>query len=66
MIIQCDFDGTIIRNNLSVLIREHFAPDAWRAIEADYLEGKRELREPVGNLYHLWLEWLLPPQYYAL
>ena len=39
MIIQCDFDGTIISNNLSVLIREHFAPEEWRAIETDYLEG---------------------------
>jgi 2-hydroxy-3-keto-5-methylthiopentenyl-1-phosphate phosphatase len=45
MIIQCDFDGTIIRNNLSVLIREHFAPDAWRAIEADYLEGRIAVEE---------------------
>jgi 2-hydroxy-3-keto-5-methylthiopentenyl-1-phosphate phosphatase len=38
MIIQCDFDGTIIENNLSVLIRECFAPEAWRVIETDYLE----------------------------
>ena len=45
MIIQCDFDGTIIRNNLSVLIREHFAPDAWRAIDADYLEGRITVEE---------------------
>jgi 2-hydroxy-3-keto-5-methylthiopentenyl-1-phosphate phosphatase len=45
MIIQCDFDGTIIRNNLSVLIREHFAPDAWRAIEADYLRGQITVEE---------------------
>lgn len=45
MIIQCDFDGTIIRNNLSVLIREHFAPDAWRAIETDYLEGRITVEE---------------------
>ena len=45
MIIQCDFDGTIISNNLSVLIREHFAPDAWRAIETDYLEGRITIEE---------------------
>jgi len=45
MIIQCDFDGTIIRNNLSVLIREHFAPEAWRAIETDYLEGRITVEE---------------------
>jgi 2-hydroxy-3-keto-5-methylthiopentenyl-1-phosphate phosphatase len=45
MIIQCDFDGTIIRNNLSVLIRECFAPKAWYAIETDYLEGRITVEE---------------------
>ena len=45
MIIQCDFDGTIIRNNLSVLIREHFAPAVWRTIETDYLEGRITVEE---------------------
>ena len=45
MIIQCDFDGTIIKNNLSVLIREHYAPEAWRAIEMDYLEGRITVEE---------------------
>ncbi len=40
MIVQCDFDGTVIRNNLSVLLRERFAPDRWRRIDADYLDGK--------------------------
>jgi len=40
MIIQCDFDGTIIKNNLSVLLREHFAHGNWRRIEDDYLHGK--------------------------
>ncbi len=45
MIIQCDFDGTIIRNNLSLLVREHFAPDAWRAIETGYLEGRITVEE---------------------
>ncbi len=39
MIIQCDFDGTIIRNNLSVLLRETFAQDDWQSIESDYLHG---------------------------
>lgn len=45
MIIQCDFDGTIIENNLSVLIREYFAPEAWRVIETDYLEGRITVEE---------------------
>jgi 2-hydroxy-3-keto-5-methylthiopentenyl-1-phosphate phosphatase len=45
MIIQCDFDGTIIENNLSVLIREYFAPEAWRVIETDYLERRIAVEE---------------------
>ena len=40
MIIQCDFDGTIINNNLSTLLRENFAPGNWQDIESDYLKGK--------------------------
>ncbi len=39
MIIQCDFDGTIIRNNLSVLLREKYARGDWQKIDADYLHG---------------------------
>jgi len=40
MIIQCDFDGTIIKNNLSVLLRETFAQGDWQSIESDYLLGQ--------------------------
>jgi len=39
MIIQCDFDGTIIRNNLSVLLREKYACGDWQKIDSDYLHG---------------------------
>ena len=39
MIIQCDFDGTIPRNNLSVLLRQRFARGDWQKIESDYLDG---------------------------
>ena len=39
MIIQCDFDGTIIRNNLSVLLREKYACGNWQRIDSDYLHG---------------------------
>ena len=39
MIIQCDFDGTITRNNLSVLLREKYACDDWQRIDSDYLHG---------------------------
>ncbi len=39
MIIQCDFDGTIIRNNLSVLLRERYACGDWQKIDSDYLHG---------------------------
>ena len=40
MIIQCDFDGTIIKNNLSVLLRETFAQGDWQKINSDYLHGQ--------------------------
>ena len=39
MIIQCDFDGTIISNNLSVLLREKYAYGDWQKIDSDYLHG---------------------------
>ncbi len=39
MIIQCDFDGTIIRNNLSVLLRKEYAGGNWHKIDSDYLQG---------------------------
>ncbi len=39
MIIQCDFDGTIIRNNLSVLLREKYACGDWQKIDSSYLHG---------------------------
>ncbi len=40
MIIQCDFDGTIISNNLSILLRENFARGDWQKIDSDYLHGR--------------------------
>ena len=40
MIIQCDFDGTITKNNLSTLLREYFAHGNWRKIDSDYLDGR--------------------------
>lgn len=39
MIIQCDFDGTITSNNLSVLLRENFAQSGWQEIDSDYSRG---------------------------
>ncbi len=39
MIIQCDFDGTITTNNLSVLLREKYACGDWQRIDSDYLHG---------------------------
>ena len=39
MIIQCDFDGTITRNNVGILLRENFARGNWQRIYSDYLHG---------------------------
>lgn len=48
MIVQCDFDGTIITNNLSLLLRERFAIGDWQKIESDYLRG--QLTVEVSNM----------------
>ena len=40
MIVQCDFDGTIATDNISVLLREEFGTVDWRQIESDYMQGK--------------------------
>jgi 2-hydroxy-3-keto-5-methylthiopentenyl-1-phosphate phosphatase len=61
MLIQCDFDGTIIRSNLGVLFRETFAHGDWRSIETAYAQHRitveecnraqyRLIREPIENL----------------
>ena len=61
MLIQCDFDGTIIRSNLGVLFRERFAHGDWKSIEIAYAQRRitveecnrwqyRLIREPIKNL----------------
>lgn len=40
MIIQCDFDGTITRNNLGLLLRGNFAQGDWQKIDLEYLHGQ--------------------------
>jgi 2-hydroxy-3-keto-5-methylthiopentenyl-1-phosphate phosphatase len=51
MIIQCDFDGTIITNNLSILLREQFASSEWRVVESDYLAGRLTVEESNRRQY---------------
>ena len=53
MIIQCDFDGTITTNNISVLLREKFALGEWRKIESDYLCGRLTVEESNQRQYAL-------------
>ena len=61
MLIQCDFDGTIIRHNLGVLFRETFAHGDWKSVETAYAQHRitveecnrwqyRLIREPIENL----------------
>lgn len=50
-IIQCDFDGTIIMDNMSILLREQFASSEWQAIEADYLAGRLTVEESNRRQY---------------
>jgi len=51
MIVQCDFDGTITTNNLSVLIRERFGHTGWRKIESDYLRGRLTVEQSNRQQY---------------
>jgi len=39
-IVQCDFDGTIAIDNISILLREEFATGDWRRIDSDYMQGR--------------------------
>lgn len=48
MIVQCDFDGTVTTNNLSLLLRERFAIGKWQKIESDYLRG--QLTVEISNM----------------
>lgn len=53
MIIQCDFDGTITLNNLSVLLRERFASSGWREIESNYIHGRLTVEQSNRQQYPL-------------
>ena len=61
MLIQCDFDGTIVRHNLGVLFREAFAHGDWKSVETAYAQHRitveecnrwqyRLIREPIESL----------------
>ena len=53
MIVQCDFDGTITVNNISVALRERFAPGSWRGVEADYLRRRLSVEQSNRQQYTL-------------
>ena len=43
--VQCDFDDTITVSNVSQALREAFASDSWRQIEAQYIAGHLSVEE---------------------
>ena len=45
LIVQCDFDGTLIVNKASSGIKEEFGTEGWRSLEADYRAGKYSVEE---------------------
>ena len=61
MIIQCDFDGTIIRNNLSILLRERYACGDWQKIDSDYLHGHLTV-EQSNKLQFVLMDTSMPSQ----
>lgn len=53
MIVQCDFDGTITTNNLSVLLRDKFAGGNWQEVEVDYFRGRLTVEQSNRKQYLL-------------
>ena len=53
MLIQCDFDGTIIRHNLGVLFRETFAQGDWKGVETAYAQHRITVEECNRQQYRL-------------
>jgi len=51
MIVQCDFDGTITTNNLSVLLRQRFATGGWQRTESDFLQGRLTVEQSNRKQY---------------
>ena len=53
LLVQCDFDDTVTVGNLSEAIREIFAPEGWRSMEQEFLEGKFSVEESNIRQYAL-------------
>ena len=53
LLVQCDFDDTVVDGNVSEAIREVFAPDEWRSMEREFLEGKLSVEEDNIRQYPL-------------
>ena len=53
LLVQCDFDDTISVGNVSVALREAFAPDEWRRMEQEYISGKYTVEESNIRQYAL-------------
>jgi 2-hydroxy-3-keto-5-methylthiopentenyl-1-phosphate phosphatase len=66
MLIQCDFDGTIIRSNLGVLFRQTFAHGDWKSIESAYAQHRITVEECNRQQYRLITEPIKNLQDFAL
>ena len=53
LLVQCDFDDTVADGNVSVAIREVFAPDEWRDVERRFLDGEMSVEESNIEQYPL-------------
>jgi 2-hydroxy-3-keto-5-methylthiopentenyl-1-phosphate phosphatase len=45
LLIQCDFDGTVLEEDISFSILEEYAQGDWKAIDREYLAGKINVAE---------------------
>jgi 2-hydroxy-3-keto-5-methylthiopentenyl-1-phosphate phosphatase len=53
MVIFCDFDGTITKNDNILSIMKYFHPPGWEAIKNDILAQRISVREGVGRMFLL-------------
>ncbi|MBT2646290.1 2-hydroxy-3-keto-5-methylthiopentenyl-1-phosphate phosphatase [Bacillus sp. ISL-34] len=53
IVIFCDFDGTITKNDNIINIMKHFNPPGWERVKNDILAQRISVREGVGRMFSL-------------
>ncbi len=51
--IQCDFDGTVVEEEISVLLLEEFADGNWKEIDDAYYDGKITIKDCTKRIFSM-------------